>query len=61
MALRDLLVKNGLARRRIHLPQLDDAVDPMGDRGPRKRPGPHRLPPEVVGRTDWHNETMPNS
>jgi metallo-beta-lactamase family protein len=55
-ALRDLLVNSGLARRRIHLPQLDDAVDLMGDRGPRKRPGPHRLPPEAVGRTDWHNE-----
>lgn len=55
-ALRDLLVGSGLSRRRIHLPQLDDAVDLMGERGPRKRPGPRRLPPSVVGRTDWHND-----
>lgn len=55
-ALRDLLVGDGLSRRRIHLPQLDDAVDLIGDRGPLKRPGPRRLPPEVVGRTDWHND-----
>lgn len=55
-ALRDLLAGDDLSRRRIHLPQLDDAVDLLGDRGPRKRPGPHRLPPNVVGRTDWHND-----
>ncbi|WP_162906535.1 MBL fold metallo-hydrolase RNA specificity domain-containing protein [Algihabitans albus] len=55
-ALRELLVDNGLSRRRIYLPQLDDAGDLLGDRGPRKRPGPHRLPPKVVGRTDWHND-----
>lgn len=54
--LRDLLAENGLSLRRIHLPQLDDVVDLMGDRGPRKRPGPRRLPPESVGRADWHNE-----
>ena len=55
-ALRDLLVAEGLSRRRIHLPQLDDAVDLIGDRGPRKRPGPRRLLPNLVGRTDWHND-----
>ena len=55
-ALRDLLPRNGLSRRRIHLPQLDDVVDLIGDRGPRKQPGPRRLPPEMVGRADWHNE-----
>ena len=55
-ALRDMLVESGLSRRRIHLPQLDDVVDLIGARAPRKRPGPHRLPPEAVGDTDWHND-----
>lgn len=56
VALRDLLVENGVPRRRIYLPQLDDTMDLLGSRAPRKRPGSHRLPPNVVGRTDWHNE-----
>lgn len=55
-ALRDLLVEKGLSRRRIYLPQLDDAVDLTGARAPRKRPGPRRLPPNAIGWTDWHNE-----
>jgi metallo-beta-lactamase family protein len=55
-ALRDLLVEKGLARRHIHLPQLDDVVDLVGQRSPRKRLGPHRLPPKIAGRTDWHND-----
>ena len=55
-ALRDLLVENGISRRRIHFPKLDDTVDLTGDRGPRKQPGPRRLPPKAVGGTDWHND-----
>ncbi len=55
-ALRDRLAETGLSRRRVRLPSLDDAVDLLGDGGPRKRPGPHRLPPDVMGRTDWHND-----
>ena len=35
---------------------LDDAVDLTGDRGPSKHPGPRRLSPKAVGRTDWHND-----
>lgn len=54
--LRDLLVENGVSRRRIHLPLLDDTVDLTGERGPRKQPGPRRLAPKDVGGTDWHND-----
>ncbi len=55
-ALRDLLVESGLSRRRIYMPQLDDAINLIGNRAPRKQPVTRRLPPNVVGRTDWHNE-----
>ncbi len=55
-ALRDLLVEKNMPQRQIHLPQLDDVVDLAGTRSPRKRPGPHRLPPKAVGHPDWHND-----
>lgn len=55
-ALRDLLVENGMLRNRIHVPQLDDRLDLVGARAPRKKSGSHRLPPEAIGRADWHNE-----
>ena len=35
-ALRDILVGKSLSQRRIHLPQLDDVVNLMGDGGSRR-------------------------
>lgn len=55
-ALRDILVGKGLSQRRIHLPQLDDVVNLMGDGGSRKRPGPRRLSTRTIEDTDWHND-----
>lgn len=56
-ALRDVLVRGGVSRRRIHLPRLDDTVDLTGRRGIRMQPGSHRLPPRAVAAgTDWHND-----
>lgn len=54
--LRDNMVGNGLSRRRIHLPQLDDVVNLMGDGGSRKRLGPRRLSTRTIEDTDWHND-----
>lgn len=55
-ALREILVRKNLSQRRIHLPQLDDVVNLMGDGGSRKRPGPRRLSTRTIEDTDWHND-----
>ena len=55
-ALRDLLGRAGISRRRIHLPKLDDTVELTARHGIRIRPGAHRLSPQSVAGPDWHNE-----
>jgi metallo-beta-lactamase family protein len=52
-AFKQALVAAGCDGGKIFLPQLDDSFDLMAAaiRAPRER----RLPPEVVGRHDWHN------
>ena len=56
-ALRDGLIAAGVAADRVIVPQLDDEVDLIGDgAGLRPHAAPRRLPPEAVGRPDWHNE-----
>ena len=55
-ALWDILVRKGLSQRHIHLPQLDDMINLMGDGGSRKRPGPRRLSTRTIEDTDWHND-----
>lgn len=56
-ALRDGLVAAGVADDRVIVPRLDDEVDLIGDgAGLRPHAAPRRLPPEAVGRPDWHNE-----
>lgn len=55
--LTEALVKRGLDAGRIVSPVLDDEVELLGDGlGPRARKAPRRLPPEVVGQPDWHND-----
>ena len=52
-AFKQALVAAGCDGSKIFLPQLDDSFDLMAAaiRAPKER----RLPPEVVGRHDWHN------
>ena len=52
-AFKHALVAAGCDGSKIFLPQLDDSFDLMAAviRAPKER----RLPPEVVGRHDWHN------
>lgn len=54
--LRDRLLAAGLPAERVFLPQLDDVVDLTDGGRPRQRPTGHRLPPEALGREDWHND-----
>ena len=55
-ALRGRLVAIGLEPDRVVIPRLDDEIDLMT--GATRPPSPplRRLPPEAVGRPDWHNE-----
>lgn len=56
-ALRDELIKDGMEETRVFAPVLDDEMELLADGpGPRPRPVPRRLQPEVIGRADWHNE-----
>jgi metallo-beta-lactamase family protein len=54
---KDGLVALGCAADRVLIPRLDDRI-PLtdGDEAPRPKLAPHRLPPEAVGRPDWHND-----
>jgi metallo-beta-lactamase family protein len=52
-AFKQALVAAGCDGRKIFLPQLDDCVDLM--QGIVQAPKQRRLPPEAVGRLDWHN------
>lgn len=54
--LRERLLAAGLPADRVFLPQLDDVVDLTDGGRPRQRPTHHRLPPEALGREDWHND-----
>jgi len=56
IALRDTLVKKGLQRRSIYLPELDDVFDLLGHGGPRKKQSQHRLSNKLIGKPDWHND-----
>ncbi len=44
----------GVAKDLIHIPALDETVDLLG--GGRRAAHAPRLPPEAVGRLDWHND-----
>jgi hypothetical protein len=56
-AMRDELIKGGMEEGRVIAPVLDDEMELLADGpGPRSRPAPRRLQPEVIGRADWHNE-----
>jgi metallo-beta-lactamase family protein len=51
------LVAIGCAAERVLIPRLDDRIQLTdGDEAPRPKPAEHRLPPEAVGRPDWHND-----
>jgi metallo-beta-lactamase family protein len=52
-AFKQALVAAGCDGGKIFLPQLDDSFDLMAAtiHAPKER----RLPPEVVGKLDWHN------
>ena len=52
-AFKQALVTAGCDGSKIFLPQLDDRVDLM--QGIVQAPKQRRLPPEAVGRLDWHN------
>ena len=54
--LRELIVGEGLSKRRIYLPQLDETFDLLTARRPQKQPGARRLAPRAVPDTDWHND-----
>lgn len=53
-ALRAALIEAGVSEKLIRIPDLDETVD-LADasRAPAAAP---RLPPEAVGRLDWHND-----
>lgn len=56
-ALAEALARRGMPAERIVSPVLDDELELTGSgASPRQRPAPRRLPPETVGRPDWHNE-----
>mgnify|MGYP005838213895 CR=1 FL=1 len=56
-ALQDDLVEAGVPVERIVIPQLDDAVDLLGETNEIEfRPKPRRLSAEAVSHPDWHNE-----
>ena len=56
------LEKRGIGKDRIISPVLDDEVELSGGKaGPRFRPAPRRLNPELVGHPDWHNELAQTS
>jgi metallo-beta-lactamase family protein len=56
-ALAGALEQAGMDRRRIVAPVLDDEMELLPDgTGPRPKPAPRRLQPEVIGRADWHND-----
>ena len=55
-SLKDGLVAIGCPAARVVIPRLDDRIQLAdGDDEPRLKPTTHRLPPELVGRPDWHN------
>jgi metallo-beta-lactamase family protein len=53
-AFKQALVAAGCDGAKIFTPQLDDRVDLMA--GVVRAPKERRLPPEVVGKLDWHND-----
>lgn len=56
-ALRDEVVRGGMEEVRVIAPVLDDEMELLSNGpGPRPRPVPRRLQPEVIGRADWHND-----
>jgi metallo-beta-lactamase family protein len=56
-SLKDGLVATGCAAERVLIPRLDDRIQLTdGEEAPRPKPAEHRLPPEAVGRPDWHND-----
>jgi metallo-beta-lactamase family protein len=56
-AMKDGMIAAGMPEDRLFIPQLDDEIV-LGDgqTGPRLGAPPRRLPPEAVGRLDWHND-----
>lgn len=56
-AMKDGMIAAGMTEDRLLIPQLDDEIV-LGDGplGPRLGAAPRRLPPEAVGRLDWHND-----
>ncbi|MGD9671316.1 MAG: MBL fold metallo-hydrolase [Hyphomicrobiaceae bacterium] len=56
-ALKSAIERAGMPPERIICPVLDDEFD-LTDAGgsPRRGPIPRRLPPEVIGKPDWHND-----
>ncbi|MEZ5668258.1 MAG: MBL fold metallo-hydrolase [Alphaproteobacteria bacterium] len=55
-ALRDALIARGMDGDAIRIPALDDEVELTGTAKLKHRRGPRRLPPEAVGKLDWHND-----
>lgn len=56
-SLKDGLVAIGCDPARVVIPRLDDRFQLTdGDAAPRPKPATPRLPPEQVGRPDWHND-----
>lgn len=56
-ALKEALERRGMPAERIICPVLDDEFE-LTEKGasPSIRPLPRRLPPEVIGKPDWHND-----
>ncbi len=54
-ALRERLIAIGLEPDRVVIPRLDDEIDLLTGRA-SPQAAPRRLPPDAVGRPDWHNE-----
>lgn len=56
-SLKDGLTEAGCDPSRVFIPRLDDRVQLLdSENRPRPKPTEHRLPPEAVGKPDWHNE-----
>jgi len=56
-SLKEALTAAGCDPARVLIPRLDDRIELSdGDDGPRPKPVTRRLPPEAVGRPDWHND-----
>ena len=56
-SLKDGLIALGCPADSLLIPRLDDRIQLAdGDDKPRPKPAEHRLPPDAVGRPDWHND-----